>query len=104
MSRCLIILLLISANACVDKGNNQPTEVSSIAAMSVSGLASAIRARKITSEETVQAYLSRIEENDDAGPMTRSVRDAALMLTIMAGLDSLDPATANADDLCNDYI
>jgi amidase len=34
---------------------------------------------------------------DTAGPMTRTVRDAAIMLTAMAGTDPLDPATAEAD-------
>ncbi|NCP12333.1 MAG: amidase [Sphingomonadales bacterium] len=34
---------------------------------------------------------------DTAGPMTGSVRDAAMMLTAMAGSDPADPATADAD-------
>lgn len=34
---------------------------------------------------------------DTPGPMTTSVRDAALMLTAMAGTDPADPATAEAD-------
>jgi amidase len=34
---------------------------------------------------------------DTAGPMTTSVRDAALLLTAMAGTDPSDPATAEAD-------
>jgi amidase len=33
---------------------------------------------------------------DTAGPMTRSVRDAAMLLTAIAGTDPADPATANA--------
>lgn len=41
---------------------------------------------------------------DSAGPMTRSVRDAALMLTIMAGSDPGDPATGEADDHRRDYV
>ena len=32
---------------------------------------------------------------DTAGPMTRSVADAAYLLTVLAGRDSADPATAN---------
>lgn len=32
---------------------------------------------------------------DSAGPMTRSVADAAYLLTVLAGRDSADPATAN---------
>jgi amidase len=35
---------------------------------------------------------------DTAGPMTRTVRDAAIMLTAMAGTDPMDPATADADN------
>ena len=34
---------------------------------------------------------------DTAGPMARSVRDAALLLTAMTGIDADDPATADAE-------
>jgi amidase len=40
---------------------------------------------------------------DTAGPMTRSVRDAALMLSAMAGTDKLDPATNDADRYSVDF-
>ena len=40
---------------------------------------------------------------DTAGPMTRSVYDAALMLTAMAGSDSNDIATVMADSKMVDY-
>jgi amidase len=40
---------------------------------------------------------------DTAGPMTRSVEDAALMLSIMAGTDPDDSYTALADDRKRDY-
>jgi amidase len=40
---------------------------------------------------------------DTAGPMTRTVRDAAIMLTAMAGTDPEDPATAEADTWRGDY-
>src|SRR5215471_11847357 len=33
---------------------------------------------------------------DTAGPMTRTVRDAAILLAALAGTDARDPATANA--------
>ena len=40
---------------------------------------------------------------DTAGPMTRSVRDAAIMLTAMAGSDPEDPTTAKADKWRSNY-
>ena len=40
---------------------------------------------------------------DTAGPMTLSVRDAALVLTALAGTDPADPATADADFRRSDY-
>jgi amidase len=41
---------------------------------------------------------------DTAGPMTRSVRDAAAMLTAMAGSDPADPATDQADARKRNYV
>jgi len=40
---------------------------------------------------------------DTPGPMTRTVRDAALLLTAIAGTDAADPATAEADARKRDY-
>jgi amidase len=40
---------------------------------------------------------------DTAGPMTRSVADAALLLTVMAGSDPADAATKEADARKRDY-
>lgn len=40
---------------------------------------------------------------DTAGPMTRNVLDAALLLSAMAGSDPLDPATALADSYTGDF-
>lgn len=40
---------------------------------------------------------------DTAGPMTRSVEDAAMVLTALAGTDPADPATADADRHRVDY-
>jgi amidase len=40
---------------------------------------------------------------DTAGPMTRTVADAAALLTAMAGPDSSDPATASAGEHACDY-
>ena len=41
---------------------------------------------------------------DTIGPMTASVRDAAMLLTVMAGTDPEDPATAEADERRSDYV
>lgn len=40
---------------------------------------------------------------DTAGPMTLTVRDAAVLLSVMAGSDPADPATAEADTRKQDY-
>ena len=39
---------------------------------------------------------------DTAGPMARSVRDAAILLTVMTGVDADDPATSDAE-IHHDY-
>jgi amidase len=41
---------------------------------------------------------------DTAGPMTRSVADAAALLTVVAGTDTRDPATADASAHATDYV
>jgi amidase len=41
---------------------------------------------------------------DTAGPITHTVRDAAMMLTAMAGSDKADPVTAGADAHRADYM
>jgi amidase len=40
---------------------------------------------------------------DTAGPMTRTVADAALLLSVMAGSDAADPSTAESDARRADY-
>ena len=43
-------------------------------------------------------------EQDTAGPMTRTVADAAAVLTVIAGSDPADPATREADAHRTDYL
>ena len=43
-------------------------------------------------------------EQDTAGPMTRTVADAAALLSAIAGSDPLDPATKEADAHKTDYL
>lgn len=43
------------------------------------------------------------QSQDTAGPMTRTVEDAARVLTVIAGSDPADPATAEADARKVDY-
>lgn len=44
------------------------------------------------------------ESQDTAGPMTRTVVDAAALLTVIAGSDPADPATREADAHRTDYV
>jgi amidase len=51
-----------------------------------------------------RTYIVPISHSQDtAGPMTASVREAAELLTAIAGRDSADPATADADRHKTDY-
>lgn len=43
-------------------------------------------------------------EQDTAGPMTRTVADAAALLSVIAGSDPADPATRDADARKSDYL
>lgn len=43
------------------------------------------------------------ESQDTAGPMTATVREAAQLLTVIAGSDPADPATREADERKSDY-
>ncbi len=51
-----------------------------------------------------RTYIVPISHSQDtAGPMTRTVRDAALMLTAMAGSDAMDKATRDAGQYAVDF-
>jgi amidase len=47
-------------------------------------------------------FIPGAHSQDTAGPMARSVRDAAILLTVMTGVDADDPATADAE-IHHDY-
>jgi len=52
-----------------------------------------------------RTYVVPISHSQDTpGPMTRTVREAAMMLTAMAGSDPADPATREADSRRTDYV
>jgi amidase len=52
-----------------------------------------------------RTYVVPISHSQDTpGPMARSVADAAILLTAMAGSDPADPATAQADRHRTDYL
>lgn len=52
-----------------------------------------------------RTYVVPISHSQDtAGPMTRSVADAAILLSAMAGSDPADPATLEADHHRTDYL
>jgi len=52
-----------------------------------------------------RAHIIPISHSQDTpGPMARSVADAAMLLTAMAGTDPDDPATAEADARRTDYL
>lgn len=51
-----------------------------------------------------RTYIVPISHSQDTpGPMTRTVRDAALMMNVMAGSDAADPATKDADIYKGDF-
>jgi amidase len=51
-----------------------------------------------------RAGIIPISHNQDtAGPMTRTVRDAAIVLTALTAVDARDPATAHPNRLAHDY-
>ncbi len=51
-----------------------------------------------------RTYIVPISHSQDtAGPMARTVRDAAIVLGVIAGADPLDPATKDADAHKTDY-
>ncbi len=51
-----------------------------------------------------RTYVVPISSSQDTpGPMTRTVMDAAIVLTAIAGADPADPATKDADDHKTDY-
>jgi amidase len=52
-----------------------------------------------------RTYVVPISHSQDTpGPMTRTVREAAMMLTAMAGSDPADPATREAEAHRTDYV
>lgn len=74
MIRFSLIASLLFLNACMARQvPPPPTEIGSLATMSVHAMAAAVRTGEITSEDVVTAYLSRIEMYDRSGPRLQSL-------------------------------
>ncbi len=77
------------------------TSGSILSPSSVNGLVGVKPTRGLLSRDGV---IPLAEGFDTAGPMARSVQDAAALLTAVAASDAADPATADADRHRTDYL
>jgi amidase len=82
----------VSANLCV-AGVGTETDGSVVCPSSASGLAGLKPTVGLVSRSGI---IPISHSQDTAGPMARTVRDVAILLSAMAGADAEDPATANS--------
>ncbi|MGA2354672.1 MAG: amidase [Terriglobales bacterium] len=89
----------VSANLCV-AGVGTETDGSVVCPSSANGLAGLKPTVGLVSRSGI---IPISHSQDTAGPMARTVRDVAIMLSAMAGADAEDPATANSAGIFPDY-
>jgi amidase len=89
----------VSANLCV-AGVGTETDGSVVCPSSANGLAGLKPRVGLVSRSGI---IPISHSQDTAGPMARTVRDVAIMLSAMAGADAEDPATANSAGIFPDY-
>jgi Asp-tRNA(Asn)/Glu-tRNA(Gln) amidotransferase A subunit family amidase len=78
---------------------------SSVDELTLADIAAAFTTARLTSHRLTTLYIDRIAARNRVGPLTRSVRDAAVMLGVMAGPDAADAASVAAGDKFEpDYV
>ncbi|MCS6875054.1 MAG: amidase [Pyrinomonadaceae bacterium] len=89
----------VSANLCAASIGTE-TDGSIVCPSSVNGIVGLKPTVGLVSRSGI---IPIAHSQDTAGPMTRSVADAAIILTVIAGFDERDRATSQANKMAQDY-